>query len=1089
MRKRHLLKVLSILITLLVLTFIWTEAQAITHTIAKLHVPFITNQGQTAEQVKFYAKTIGGTVFVTKNGEIVYSLYKVGEDNIVKGLALKEELYGGVVKDVKGEGKSITKVSYFIGKDPSKWKNNIPTYELVSLGEVYRNIDLRLKAYGNNVEKIFSIRPGANPEDIKVRLKGAKGLKINESGGLEVETELGTVRFTKPVAYQVKTVDSQQSVVSSHAQNRSGILPDREKQFIDVAYVVEGNEYCFKVGDYDRTKELVIDPLLASTYLGGNFDDYANAMAIDSEGNIYVTGATLSSDFPSKSNAYDHTYNSSFDVFVSKFNGDLTTLLASTFLGGINGESANAIAINSSGKVYVAGKTFSIDFPTTQDAFDRNLNFNDAFISKFDENLTNLLGSTFLGGSGSESATSILIGSNGSVYVSGETSSANFPVTTGVYDFFYNGLFDVFVSKLNGNLTSLLASTYLGGSSNDNAYSMASDANGNIYVAGSTFSGNYPTTSNAYDTSYNGFSDVFVSKFNGNLTTLLASTYLGGGGNDTAYSIALGTNGNIYVTGDTFSINFPTTIGVFDTSYNSSSDAFVSKFNGNLTTLLASTFLGSLANDSARSVALDLCGNVYVTGYTGSSGFPTTSNAHDTSYNGGFTDAFVTTLKGDLTSPLLYSTFLGGTGNDAFNTGTCFDKCFFADIAIDSRRNVYVAGETDSSDFPTTTGAFNETSSGGMDVFVSKFSISLSVPQYTLTVNKAGIGSGTVTSDPAGIDCGSVCSDTFKACTQITLTATAAARNTFTGWSGACTGKNTCIVTMNGDKTVKATFNPCTYSISPTSKTFFASGGKGSVNVTTQSECPWNAVSSVDWITITSGSSGTGNGTVKYTVAANTLTTLRTGTIGLIFTVIQNGAIIVTAPNGGEVISSGLPSYPISWDAPVEAVAFDLEFSTDNGTTWNFIEKKVPGTSYSWTVPKPLSNKRNCLVRVTGYDSTVTKVGSDISDSTFTIEVIKLDAPSDPLISLTSGDPYLIEWTTNGTMKTVAKTKLFLTIDGVNWEPIITLAGNPGSYLWTVRTVSKTRTHCKVKVELRDASGNTLGTDVSDNNFTINPVP
>ena len=200
----------------------------------------------------------------------------------------------------------------------------------------------------------------------------------------------------------------------------------------------------------------------------------------------------------------------------------------------------------------MAGKTLSIDFPTTQNAFDRILSFNDAFISKFDSDLTQLLASTYLGGSGSESATSILIGSDGSVYVSGETSSANFPVTTGAYDIFYNGSFDVFVSKLNGNLTSLLASTYLGGSSNDNAYSMASDANGNIYVAGRTFSGNYPTTSNAYDTSYNGLSDAFVSKLNGNLTTLLASTYLGGGGNDTAYSIALGTNGNIFVTGETF---------------------------------------------------------------------------------------------------------------------------------------------------------------------------------------------------------------------------------------------------------------------------------------------------------------------------------------------------------------------------------------------------------------------------------------------------------------------------------------------------------------------------------------------------------
>jgi len=854
--------------------------------------------------------------------------------------------------------------------------------------------------------------------------------------------------------------------------------------------------YHFKVGNYDRTRELMIDPLLASTYLGGISEDYANAIAIDVDGNIYLTGATLSTDFPTKTGAYDTSYNASFDVFVSKFDSDLTTLLASTYLGGSNGESANAIAINSTGKVYVAGKTLSTDFPSTSDAYDRTLAFSDAFVSKFDSDLTQLLASTYLGGSSSESGTSIIIGSDGSVYVSGETISTNFPTTSGAYDTSFNGSFDTFVSKLNSKLTTLLASTLLGGSGGDNPYSIALDTNGNLYVAGGTISTNFPTTSGAQDTSFNGSFDAFVSKLNGNLTTLLASTYLGGIGDEKANSIALSPNGNLFVTGGTSSVNFPTTPGAYNTTFGGTSDVFVSKFDGNLR-LLASTLLGGLVNDSATSVTIDLCGNIYVTGYTGSTNFPTTPDAYNPTYNGGFTDAFITTLKGDLTSPLLYSTFLGGVGNDAFTAVTCFDKCFFADIAIDSRRNVYVAGETNSFDFPTTSSAFEEVYNGSRDVFVSKLSINLPVAQYTLTVIKKGTGSGMVTSDPAGIDCGPACTDTFKACTQVTLTATADAGSTFAGWTGECTGgSKTCTVTMNADKTVKATFDTCTYSLSPKKQTFYASGGEGTVNVTTQGDCPWTAVSGVDWITITSGSSDTGNGTVKYSVSANTSTSLRTGNItvaGETFTVTQNGAIIVIAPNGGEVIASGLSGSPylITWDAPTEATKFDLMLSFDNGQTWRPIANDVAGTSYPWTVPNPLGNQKKCLVKVIGYDASDVKVGSDKSDSPFTIEVIKLDAPSDPGISMTSGGTYLIEWATNGTRRTVARTRLTFTKDGgANWDnKIATLADNPGSYLWTVPAVKTTRTQCKIKVELKDEGGIVLGQDISDNNFTINPAP
>jgi hypothetical protein len=276
----------------------------------------------------------------------------------------------------------------------------------------------------------------------------------------------------------------------------------------------------------------------------------------------------------------------------------------------------------------------------------------------------------------------------------------------------------------------------------------------------------------------------------------------------------------------------------------------------------------------------------------------------------------------------------------------------------------------------------------------------------------------------------------------------------------------------------------------------------------------------VEWITITSGSSGTGNGTVKYSVAANKTevlgdgigdedgicetgeecvwsTILRTGNItiaGETFTVTQNGAIIVLTPNGGEIIASGLSGSPylITWDAPTEAVTFDLMKSLDNGQTWTNIAEGVAGTTYSWTVPKPLGNQKKCLVKVIGYDATDVKVGSDKSDAPFTIEVVKVTYPNGGE-TFTSGDPLTIIWTTNDTKRPVEKVKLFLTKNGgVTWEvpPIATFIGsNPGSFDWTVPDVSKAKSQCKIKVELKDEGGIVLGQDASDNNFTINPAP
>lgn len=456
---------------------------------------------------------------------------------------------------------------------------------------------------------------------------------------------------------------------------------------------------------------VVAGQLVYSTYLGGASADIGEGITVDNSGNAYITGVTGSTDFPTTGGTLDISFNGGYDVFVTKLNASGTGLVYSTYLGGGIGDYSRSIAVDSSGNAYITGFTNSSDFPTTPGAFDTTINGEyDSFVTKLNANGSVVVYSTFLGGGTTDYGFGIAIDGLGNAYIMGYTLSTNFPTTAGAIDTTYNGgtsYGDVFVSKLNASGSALVYSTYLGGGSEDWGYGIALDSSGNAYITGNTNSTNFPTTAGAYDTTYNGgLWDAFVSKLNASGTALIYSTYLGGDGVDLADRIAVDTAGNAYITGNA-DPNFPVTAGAYDTSFNGTWDVFVTKLNAGGTALLYSTYLGGSGGDRGSSIAIDSAGNAYITGETNSPNFPTTLGAFDTSYNGGslsgenYGDGFVSMLNTSGTE-LVYSTYFGGSADDRGNA-----------IAVDNAGNVYIAGQTLSTNFPITAGAYDTTYNGG----------------------------------------------------------------------------------------------------------------------------------------------------------------------------------------------------------------------------------------------------------------------------------------------------------------------------------------------------------------------------------------
>gem|GEM_PF-3369585 len=468
----------------------------------------------------------------------------------------------------------------------------------------------------------------------------------------------------------------------------------------------------FQVGDYDPTRPLVIDPVLAySTYLGGSDYDMGKGIAVDGAGNAYVTGRTWSDDFPAVNARYPKLWGDR-DAFVFKLSADGQTVRYSTYLGGSDDDYGDGgIAVDGAGNAYVTGQTTSSDFPTVNAKYPGLRGWADAFVFKLSADGQTVRYSTYLGGSRWDSGWGIAVDGAGDAYVTGSTNSSDFPTVNAKYPKLRGGG-DAFVFKLSADGQTVRYSSYLGGSDWDDGSGIAVDGTGNAYVTGGTGSNDFPTVNAKYPNRGGGEWDAFVFKLSADGQTVRYSTYLGGGSDDVGIDIAVDSAGNAHVTGSTYSNDFPTVNAQYPQWRRGLYDAFVFKLSADGQTVRYSTYLGGSYYDLGNGIAVDGAGNAYVMGTTESSDFPVV-NAQYPKWRGGY-DAFVFKLSAD-GQTVRYSTYLGGSRWDSGSN-----------IAVDGAGNAYVTGFTQSSDFPTSATdpnivSYDPTYNGNTDAFIAKF--------------------------------------------------------------------------------------------------------------------------------------------------------------------------------------------------------------------------------------------------------------------------------------------------------------------------------------------------------------------------------
>lgn len=958
-----------------------------------LPLSFEKNRGQADPNVRFLSRGADYTFFLTPREAVL----AFSTDSQSHAAVFRLHLVGSnSAAHIGGTDPLPGSSNYFLGSNPSHWRTSVSTYRKVAYENIYSGINLVYYGNQRQLEYDFVVAPGADPRMIRLAIEGADKLSVDAQGNLVLGTS-EEVRLLAPKIYQ--EVNGQKREIAGRWN-----LDARHTAGFDLA-------------SYDHSRALVIDPVLMySSFLGGSQTNSLSRIAIDSTGNAYVAGVTASGDFPASPTPQATTFgggSAQRGVFVAKIDPTGSTLLYSTYLSGSATQQATGLALDASGNAYVTGNTTSTDFPV-RNAFQPTCAMNrttgacsNAFLTKISATGDALLYSTYLGGTGADTATSVAVDSKGSAYVVGTTTSQDFPATTGALQTKCVGSCtqNAFVAKFNPTGESLLYATYLGGSGSDRASDVALDSAGNAYITGHTTSPDFPLASpfqkictiDASSQSAACLDTAFVTKISSDGSALAYSTYLGGSLGSEAMGIAVDALGSAYVTGTTQSADFPVlkpfqkTCGLDAATGQCSVDVFLSKFSPTGKALTYSTYLGGSGRDEASGITLDAAGNAHIVGRTESADFPTAKPLQ--SRLNGPSDAFVAAFNTS-GSALVFSTYHGGSATESGNG-----------IALDAKGNIYIAGETSSPDFPTQHPFQSSCAGNCTNAFVSKLS---ALPAGTPVLHVLKTDTGSFTQGSTGTWTISVSNTITGSTTSGTLTVTDAlpsgtdilgnpytytlSSGTGTNWSCSSAGTTTITVT-------------CTDSVDT------ISGGSSFPLLTLVVNIPNNSPTSVSNTASTSGggaatASGSDNNVPVTQVAAKINVVSGSNQSTAVNTPFANPLVAQVLDAGGAGINGLMVSFTAPASGASETPSPDKVTTAGSGATAGTATSDAltaNGTAGTYTV----------AASVTGLSSTapftLTNVSVTINPASKTLEVNNTQT-----FTATVTPPKTITWSLSG---------------------------------------------------------------------------